>query len=188
MERNSNQEGANRRRSGIVGDGGMSDSASESDLPLDVVYRILSNERRRTVIAKLHRGEGQLSIGELAEHVAAVENDKPLSSVGTDERKRAYVSLYQSHLPKMADAGVIDYDRDRGVLEPGPNFETLVGVLVSSEEPSRSCSVSHLVLALTGAALFGLTVGVLGTGVELAFGVVVAAFVSLCAFESIAGG
>jgi len=33
------------------------------------------------------------------------------------ERKRVYTSLHQLHLEKMDDLGIVEYDRDRGLIE-----------------------------------------------------------------------
>lgn len=43
------------------------------------------------------------------------EGRRPVTS---QQRKRTYTALRQSHLPKMDRAGVIDYDADRGSIEP----------------------------------------------------------------------
>jgi hypothetical protein len=57
---------------------------------------------------------------DVAEQVAAWENDTTVAALRSDERQRVYVALYQSHLDTLADAGVIEYDKSRGVLEPRP--------------------------------------------------------------------
>lgn len=96
------------------------------ELSKDVVFDILRNERRRRTLGFL-RDVGTTSLSDLAEHVAALENDKPVRDLTSSERKRVYVSLYQCHLQKMADAGVIDYDRSRGVVElRGPASQCFV--------------------------------------------------------------
>lgn len=82
----------------------------------DAIFGILENERRRHVLEFL-RTTPSTTLSDLAEHVASVENDKPVRDLTSNERKRVYVSLYQSHLQKMADAGVIAYDRSRGAVE-----------------------------------------------------------------------
>ena len=82
----------------------------------DVIFDILKNERRRRTLEFL-REEPTTTLSDLAEHVAALENDKTVRELTSSERKRVYVGLYQCHLPKMADAGVIDHDRSRGTVE-----------------------------------------------------------------------
>lgn len=96
------------------------------ELSEDVVFDILRNERRRRTLEFL-RDVRTTSLSDLAEHVAARENDKPVRDLTSSERKRVYVSLYQCHLPKMAKAGVIDYDRSRGSIElRGPSSQCFV--------------------------------------------------------------
>ena len=93
----------------------------DSDVPLDVTFTILKNERRRRVLKYVLDAEGRVTLSDVAEHVAAIENDTTPARLGSQQRKRVYIGLYQSHLPKMDDAGVIEFDRDRGVCEVGPN-------------------------------------------------------------------
>ncbi|MFB6358651.1 MAG: hypothetical protein ABEJ96_06540, partial [Thiohalorhabdaceae bacterium] len=59
------------------------------------------------------RDARRAELGDLAEHIASIENDKPEVALSSTERKRVYVALYQCHLPKMDDIGVIDFDEDR---------------------------------------------------------------------------
>ena len=35
---------------------------------------------------------------------------------GAKEFKKVYVSLYQTHIPVLVDAGVVEYDRDRKLV------------------------------------------------------------------------
>jgi hypothetical protein len=85
-----------------------------STLSVDETLEILQNNRRRLVLEYLHETGGTVELSVIADHVTATENDTDVSSITSTERKRVYVGLYQFHLPKMADMGVIDYDQDRG--------------------------------------------------------------------------
>lgn len=79
-------------------------------LPADDVLEALDNERRREVIRRLAGAAGDdpaIPLGELAEYVAAVENGKPVEKVTSDERKKAYIGLYQAHLPTLEETGII---------------------------------------------------------------------------------
>jgi hypothetical protein len=71
----------------------------------DDVFTVLGNGRRRNVIRALQRADGTVEISDLAEQVAAWENDIPLNRVTYDQRKRTYTALQQFHLPKMDEAG-----------------------------------------------------------------------------------
>lgn len=87
----------------------------------DVVFHLLQNSRRRAILRYLiERDEDVLSMREVSEQVAAWENDTTVAGLSSDARQRVYIALYQSHLPKLHDSGVIEYDRDRGTLSPLP--------------------------------------------------------------------
>uniref|UniRef100_UPI00300F1C3C DUF7344 domain-containing protein n=1 Tax=Halalkalicoccus ordinarius TaxID=3116651 RepID=UPI00300F1C3C len=57
---------------------------------------------------------------DIAEQVAAWEHDTTVQQLTSDQRQRVYIALYQSHLPKLADFGLITYNRSRGVVERTP--------------------------------------------------------------------
>src|SRR6056297_1117923 len=93
-------------------------ASGDTELSQDEIFAILSNPRRRYVLYFLNQhGEG-IELTDLAEHVAAWENDTTVEELSSKERKRVYVSLYQTHVPKLADHGLIDYDPDSGMVRP----------------------------------------------------------------------
>lgn len=132
----------------------LEESGVESDdrdaLPLDVVFDMLKNERRRKVLHYLRTEEGPFTLSELAEHIAALENDKDVAALNSTERKRVYVGLYQCHFPRMADAGVIEFDRDRGTVWIGDNIEQLYPYLDVDQDDE-----DHLRIYVGLAAVFG---------------------------------
>lgn len=83
-------------------------------LPLDDLFHVLSVERRRYVMRYLNFVEPAVSLRDIAVSRAAAENDIDESDVGYRERKRTYVSLYQSHLPVLDDYGLLDFDERAG--------------------------------------------------------------------------
>lgn len=101
---------------------------AESAVGIDQIFGILQNRRRRDVLRYLGDVEW-VTMSELADEIAARECDKDVSQVKSQERKRAYVGLYQCHLPKMADVNAITYDQDRGTIERGPQFDLFVDYL-----------------------------------------------------------
>ncbi|WP_436927180.1 DUF7344 domain-containing protein [Halosimplex amylolyticum] len=107
---------------------------SSSQLPLDHVFEILKNERRRTVLHYLREHGGTVALGELAEHVAAVENGTTVAQVTSNERKCVYVGLYQCHLPKMDDMDIVEFNQNRGRISLGPNAAQLFEYLEESDE------------------------------------------------------
>lgn len=87
------------------------------DVPLDVLYDILRNKRRRLVLHYLiNVPDHRAVLGSIATQVAAWENDIPMTAVTSKLRKRTYNTLQQTHLPKMHEDGIIEYDRNRGTI------------------------------------------------------------------------
>jgi hypothetical protein len=91
-------------------------------------------------------------LSDLAEHIASIENDKPVASLSSSERKRVYICLYQSHLPKMADANVIDYNQARGTIELRSEADQLLGYL--PENPDERNQTDKWLRSLLPAPLF----------------------------------
>ena len=93
--------------------------ASVGPEPLDeeAIFRVLRNKRRRYALHYLKQREEVVSVGDLAEQIAAWETDTPAVEVAADDRKRVYISLLQSHLPTLEDAGMIDFDEENSVVE-----------------------------------------------------------------------
>ena len=82
----------------------------------DVLFELLSNERRRCVLYYLQRGPGVVDMRPLVDYVAAWQNDKPIGALTPRERTCVYSALHQTHLPKLDDAGLIEYDTDRSEI------------------------------------------------------------------------
>ena len=100
------------------------------------IFDILSADRRQEVLQYLHRNDGGADIGELAEHIASLECGCAVSQLDSQQRKRTYVGLYQCHLPKMAKAGVVDYDDDRGRVSLNSRSSRLLRYIYFEEEES----------------------------------------------------
>jgi DNA-binding transcriptional ArsR family regulator len=88
----------------------------DEKLSRDRVFDILSSPRRRYVLYYLREYGGPVELTDLAEELAAWENDTTVSEISPQARKRVYVSLYQTHVPKLDEAGLIEYDSDSGEL------------------------------------------------------------------------
>lgn len=97
-----------------------------ASLDKDEAFHILQNTRRRAVLRHMiAEGQEQYVMREMAEAVAAWEEDCSIEQLTSDQRQRVYISLYQSHLPKLDDCNLIEYDQDRGVVKPRPSIALL---------------------------------------------------------------
>lgn len=100
-------------------DGRPASAVHASSILQDDAFHILQNTRRRATLRYLiEEDREQFAMDAVAEAVAAWEHDTSVAQLSSQERQRVYIALYQSHLPKLDDFDVIDYDTDRGIIEP----------------------------------------------------------------------
>jgi len=130
------------------------------------------------VLQYLKSQDGQVTLGELAEHVAAVENDTTVAQITSKERKCVYVGLYQCHLPKMDEMNIVDFNQNRGRVELGPTAPQLDEYLETSTEPTRPWAVYYGTVGVLGLA-FAVATGVIGNALWATVGVQAAMLVAI---------
>ncbi|MBV0900951.1 DUF7344 domain-containing protein [Haloarcula salina] len=125
----------------VHGDG----SDDEQHISKGEIFDVLQNERRRHTLQYLRENGGPVSLGDLASHVAAQEYDCPDADVTSAQRKRVYTTLQQSHLPRMDEAGIVEYDDETGTIERTEQTEELtvyLEIVPGSEFPWREYYLS----------------------------------------------
>jgi hypothetical protein len=172
-------------------DSGISPDTSPR-LSTEDVYEVLSNRRRRYAIHHLKQTDGPVDVSTLAEQVAAWENGKPVAELDSQERKRVYISLYQSHLPTLEKRGLVAYDDDRGIVELTDsiaNAEVYLEVVAGENVP---WSYFYLGLSLVSGLLIALTyleVGILESVPQIAIaGVITLLFAVSAVFQTVQTG
>lgn len=114
----------------------------------DTVFAVLSSHRRRYMLHALQNADGEATLGELAEQVAAWEYGKSVEEITSTERKRVYTSLQQHHLEKLETAGLIEVEHDRiTATERGENMRVYLEVVAEENIP---WSLYYLMLAVIG--------------------------------------
>ena len=128
-------------------------------LTKDDIYSMLSNRRRRLVLDYLRRTGEEVSVRDLSDEVAALENGIDAKEVTYKQRKRVYTSLHQTHLPKLDDVGVVTYDRDRGIISLTPLAAELDSFLadIGTDDAPRSTSWSTYYLGLSALSILLVT-------------------------------
>lgn len=122
------------------------------ELTRDQIFTVLSNRRRRWVLHYLKGCEEQrIDLRTLVDTIAAWEYETSAEDLPWKKRKRIYTALRQSHLPKLDDAGVIEYDRDRGEVALTDDAETVRMYL--EYVPENDIPWSQCYLGLSGIAL-----------------------------------
>ena len=86
----------------------MNENHSRGELEPSEIHNVLRNERRRQALKHLGQHSGTLTVDALAKHIASLETGE--SPPPHDVRKSVYVSLHQTHLPKLDELGIIEYD------------------------------------------------------------------------------
>lgn len=120
-------------------------AASDTSHPISMVeiFDLLSDDRRRTLIAVLCETDRERSVESLATEVARREGGEtgtPGSTAGSNPdstagnsaagvsepaRRSIAISLVHNHLPRLASMNLVRYDRDRRKAKPTPAFHRL---------------------------------------------------------------
>ena len=140
----------NTKGAGASGDRKPIESAEEKSkrISKDDLFHLLQNSRRRGVIQYLieHPDQKTFKMRDIADQIAAWENGKPSAQITSKERQRVYIALYQSHLTKLDEKGVIEYKQSRGTLTRSNQFKFISSYLqidtdeseANSEQPSNN--------------------------------------------------
>lgn len=134
-----------------VADNNLTERLSRYDL-----FEVLSNERRRCALYYLQQRQGTVGLGEVVDYVTAWQYDQPISELDSSDRMCVYSALHQAHLPKLDDAGFIEYDSESGEIRVREEAE--YARLYLEYDPGNDISWSTLYIGLVG---IGLTLGTL---------------------------
>ncbi|MFC7231253.1 hypothetical protein ACFQMM_07220 [Saliphagus sp. GCM10025308] len=170
---------------------------SPPSLPPDDRYHILQTRRRRDTLRYLRRRDEPVDVRDLAEWVAAREQETTPERLTSRQRQRVYISLYQTHLPKLDEYGVVRYHKDRGAVTPLTLVEHFDEYLTPSkagdgveeegeDRVARAWWRPYLALSGLGVALVGLAAGgTLPFPALAAAGLVVSSFAMLSIFHAL---
>ncbi|QLG27910.1 ArsR family transcriptional regulator [Halorarum halophilum] len=82
----------------------------------DRILRLVTDARNRAILSALDGAAGPLHVEELAERLVARESAVFEPSAHGEELERVLITLHHNRLPKLADAGLVEYDRDGNVV------------------------------------------------------------------------
>jgi hypothetical protein len=75
---------------------------------------LLSSPARRAALAVLSDTASSMSLTDLASAIAGVETD----ACGDADHRNLEIVLHHNHLPRLADAGLIEYDPSANSVRP----------------------------------------------------------------------
>ncbi|AHG04325.1 hypothetical protein HALDL1_12505 [Halobacterium sp. DL1] len=97
------------------------------DVDTDDLMDVLSNPRRRFVVACLAEYDTPLTLPDVADELAVWEHDARITEISAEDVAAIHTDLYHVHVPKMADAGVVEYSQERELValaEPSRELAT----------------------------------------------------------------
>jgi hypothetical protein len=157
---------------GTTGDAETNGALEEGD-----IHDVLRNDRRRLAIKALRDRNGQASVRDLAEEVAARETgeDPPPKN----KRQSVYVSLHQTHLPKLDDLGILEYDGDSKIVTLADRVEEVEVYMEVVPRYGLSWGEVYFALGLLGLlTTVAAIIGVPGIS-TLSFGYIILGYFSL---------
>lgn len=158
----------------------------DEQLSRDRVFDILSSPRRRYVLYYLREYGGPVELTDLAEELAAWENDTTIAEISPQARKRVYVSLYQTHVPKLDEAGLIEYDPDSGELRLSDQG-SVVDPYLGTQSEGRPWYIYYLALAITSLVVSVIVLsGTAQLPIPVLIGGIVGTFLLLTAAHTVA--
>jgi hypothetical protein len=98
-------------RSGDTSKGMGIASTTRPSIDPGEIHDILRNDRRRRVIKQLQQRLEPVTLRELSERIA--EHESGTAPAPRKLRESVYNSLHQTHLPKLDERGIVEYDENR---------------------------------------------------------------------------
>jgi len=125
----------------------MGDEKEGDHLDETVIFEILSSERRRLAIRFLRDSDNGMEVNDIAEYIA--EHETGESPPPKDARKTVYVSLHQTHLPKMDELNIVSYDTDTKEVSLDDSFRDVAVYMEVVPRSGLQISWSEYYLAVS---------------------------------------
>ncbi|MFB9807689.1 hypothetical protein ACFFQF_21850 [Haladaptatus pallidirubidus] len=112
----------------------MDKNSSTDELTASDLHSLLAVERRRLVLDILTGIITTVELRELATEIAEREDGTDVADEDTIEH--VIIELHHNHLPRLDDAGLVDYDPDSHTIDPTKlsNYQLEDYLTVTSEK------------------------------------------------------
>ena len=94
----------------------IDEKSSTDELTASDLHSLLAVERRRLILGILTEGITTVKLKELVMEV--VEREDGIDTTDEDVIERVTIGLHHNHLPRLDDAGLVDYDPDSHTVDP----------------------------------------------------------------------
>lgn len=92
-------------------------SLGTGNLSQDLLFDVLSHTHRRALLECLDTHSVPLALADVAEEVALLNSGRSIQEISPEELKRVYMSLYHTHVPKLTEEDLLQYDQARDLVE-----------------------------------------------------------------------
>lgn len=90
----------------------------ESPEAVDEGLELLADERRRLFLSVMRTYGEEITLPDVAEEVAVRESGRAVTELSAERVANVYISLYHDHMPRLIEAGLIEYDQERDLVIP----------------------------------------------------------------------
>ncbi|MFC4439822.1 MULTISPECIES: DUF7344 domain-containing protein [Natrialbaceae] len=84
--------------------------------------RVLASDRRCEVVRYLLEADEPITVQRLVGWLADTEDENAVLTTIHELRQRVHVALCRTHLPLLERYGIVQYDRERGLVSPAANL------------------------------------------------------------------
>lgn len=109
-------------------------SDATQSITADLVAEILADERRRSVLRCLQQYDEPMALADLADEIVAIENGIGTTNTPKESAQDIHLSLYHADIPKLADAGFVEYNRAQDTVILTLNVEKLGPILEQADD------------------------------------------------------
>ncbi len=100
---------------------------------LDDLFEILASPRRRYILRCLRTHDPPLALADVADEVAVYEHDTDITDIAAEDIKRIYLSLYHTHIPKLAERGLVTYSQERDLVTLSETGKQLSAIEITND-------------------------------------------------------
>lgn len=112
---------------------------SSTGLSLSECHRLLASEQRRFVLDVLAGNTTPIGLEELSAGIAARKDG--IETVDDETIERMAIELHHNHLPRLDEAGLIEYEPDNQTVDPTPLPNDPLKIEIEGIEGAREVTI-----------------------------------------------
>lgn len=117
-------------------DDGVPEESYTDDRSVVPFIEVLGDQRRRHAVACAIDRTQPVALADLAEAVAVREHQGSITAIPEEEVDAIHLSLYHTHIPKLAEIGLVDYDPgddEVRIAEPAETAERVLSLVTDGD-------------------------------------------------------